>query len=512
MSEPAAAPAHTGMQRALDVVERVGNRVPHPVVIFVILTGAVIVLSHLLYLVGATVSYQRIDPVTLELQDLTTEARSLLTVDGIRFMFTGVVANFMGFNAVGVIIVAMVGVGVAESAGLVKALIRKLVIVAPARALTYILVFVGIVSSVAADAGYLVLIPLAAAAFISVGRHPLAGLGAAFAAVASAFMVNVLIVPVDGILTEITNDAIALVDPTVTIDLTANLWFSVGSVVMLTVLIALVTERMVEPRLGPYRGDYVLEDEPGLAPNEYRGLWFAFFALLGVLAFILLLSLPSGAPLRHPETGALIGNSPFMGSLIVSIALVFLACGIGYGLGAGTLRTSGEVVDAITKAIASLSGLILLLLVIAQFLAYFDYSNMATLAAVSLAYWLEGLNLSTIWLLLGFILAILVLDLIITGAIPKWAIFAPLFIPLLMRLGVEPEVVLAAYRVADSPMNAITPLNAYFAMIVVFAQRYQKDAGVGTVIALMLPYVVILSVVWTLFFAAWYLLGLPWGL
>ena len=180
---------------------------------------------------------------------------------------------------------------------------------------------------------------------------------------------------------------------------------------MLTVLIGLITGRMVEPRLGPYEGDYTLEDEPGLAPNEYRGLWFALFALIGVIASILLSSLPLGASLRHPETGALIGNSPFMGSLIVSIALVFLGCGIAYGLGAGTLRTSGEVVDAITKAIASLSGLILLLLVIARFLTHFDYANMATLAAVSLAYWLEDLNLSTIWLLPGFILVILLLGL-----------------------------------------------------------------------------------------------------
>lgn len=507
-----AQPPKTSMQKLLDVVERVGNRVPHPVLIFVILIAIVIVFSAILGGLGARVSFQQVNIETDEVESMTVAARSLLTVEGIRFMFTGVVQNFMNFNAVGVIIVAMVGVGVAEEAGLVKALIRKLVVAAPRGALTYILVFVGIVSSIAADAGYLVLIPLAAAAFLSVGRHPLAGLAAAFAAVASAFLVNVLIVPVDGILTEITNDAIALVNPGITIDLAANLWFSIASVAMLTVLIALITERVIEPRLGAYGGDYRLEGGTDLSDDEGRGLRWSFFALLGVLAFLLALTLPPGAPLRHPETGAIIGNSPFMNSLIVSIALIFLTCGVAYGLGARTMKSTNDVIGAMEKAIRSLAGLILLLLVISQFIAYFNYSNMATLAAVSLAEVLTRANLAPVWLLVGFVVVVFLLDLIITAAIAKWAIFAPIFVPLLMQLGMTPEAVLAAYRVGDSPMNAITPLNAYFAMIVTFAIKYQKDAGVGTVIALMLPYVVVLSAVWTVFLVLWYLAGLPWGL
>lgn len=510
MSE-AAAPK-TAMQKMLDVVERVGNRVPHPVLIFVILIGIVIALSAILGAMGVSVSFQQVNYETDKIEPMTVTARSLLTVEGIRFMFTGVVQNFMNFNAVGVIIIAMVGVGVAEEAGLVKALIRKLVVVAPPKALTYILVFVGIVSSIAADAGYLVLIPLAAAAFLSVGRHPLAGLAAAFAAVASAFLVNVLIVPTDGILTEITNDAIALVNPNIKIDLAANLWFSIASVALLTVLIALITERVIEPRLGTYVGDYKLAGDTGLSDDEGRGLRWALWGMIGVFAFLALLTLPPGAPLRNPDTGAIIGNSPFMNSLIVSIALVFLVCGVAYGLGARTMKSTNDVIGAMQKAIASLSGLILLLLVISQFIAFFNYTNMATLAAVSLAEVLTRANLSAIWLLVGFVVVVFLLDLIITAAIAKWAIFAPIFVPLLMQLGMSPEAVLAAYRVGDSPMNSITPLNAYFAMIVTFAIKYQKDAGVGTVIALMLPYVIVLSVVWTAFLVGWYLLGLPWGL
>ena len=507
-----AEPSKTAMQKVLDAVERVGNRVPHPVMIFVYLIVIVIALSAVFGAMGVHVTYQAYNQATGDIETMRTAARSLLTADGIRFMFTGVVQNFMNFNAVGVIIVAMVGVGVAEEAGLVKALIRKLVVIAPPKALTYILVFVGIISSIAADAGYLVLIPLAAAAFISVGRHPLAGLAAAFAAVASAFLVNILIVPVDGILTEITNDAIRLVNPSRTIDLAANVWFSIGSVALLTILIAVITEKVVEPRLGPYTGDYVVPGDTGLSDDEQRGLRFALWGMIASFAFIGLLVLPPGAPLRHPETGAIIGNSPFMTSLIVSIALIFLVCGAAYGFGARTMKHTNDVIAAMQKAITGLAGLILLLLVISQFIAFFNYTNMATLAAVSMGRVLQGMNLDALWLLIGFVVAVFLIDLIITAAIAKWAIFAPIFVPLLMQLGVEPEAVLAAYRVGDSPMNSITPLNAYFAMIVTFAIKYQKEAGVGTVIALMLPYVIWISVIWTVFLAGWHLLGLPWGL
>ena len=282
--------------------------------------------------------------------------------------------------------------------------------------------------------------------------------------------------------------------------------------VLLTFVIAIVTERVIEPRLGPYAEAQPAGDSAEMSADESRGLRFAGFALLGVIVVFALLTAPSGAPLRNPQTGEIIGSSPFMDGLIVVIAAVFLATGAAYGLGAKTMKTSVDVINAMTKAIASLSGLIFLLLIISQFLAYFNFSNMATLVAVSLADILQNANLPALWLLVGFVFVVAILDLIMTGAIPKWAIFAPIFVPLLMRLNMAPEAVPAAYRVGDSPVNAISPLNAYFAMIVTFAQRYQKDAGVGTVIALMLPYVGVLFVVWTLMLAAWYLLGLPWGL
>ena len=242
------------MQKLLDGIERVGNKVPHPVVIFLGLTGLVVVLSHLLYMLGTSVTYDALNITTHQLEPTTVAVRSLLTGEGIRFILTSMIRNFMNFGPVGIILVAMVGVGLAEEAGLMKALIHKVVMVAPSRAITFILVFVGIVSSVATDAGYLVLVPLGAAAFYTLGRHPLAGLAAAYAGVAAVFAVNVLIAPLDGILTEITNDAIHLLNPTKSIEITANFYFSVASTIALAFVVTFVSEKIVEPRLGTYHG------------------------------------------------------------------------------------------------------------------------------------------------------------------------------------------------------------------------------------------------------------------
>jgi aminobenzoyl-glutamate transport protein len=514
IGEEEGVPATSFMQRMLEGVERVGNKIPHPVVIFVVLIGIVIVLSHILYLMGASVTYEVANPNTHSVEKTTTAAKSLLTAEGIRFMYSQVIPNFMSFNAVGIIIVAMLGVGVAEESGLIKALIRKLVAIASPKLFTYIVVFVGIISSIAADAGYLVLIPLAAAAYLSVGRNPLVGLAASFGAVASVFGANIFIKPLDGILTEITNDAIHIINPSLSIGLAANIWFSIASVILLTVVVSLITDKWIEPRLGKYTGEGGEQagGSPTISPEESKGLKYALWGAVAVLAFFALLTLPRGAPLRNPETGALIGDSPFMTGLIAFISVAFFVTGAAYGAGAGTLRGTPKIIKAMEKAVTGLGSLIFLLFVISQFLAIFTYSNMATLAAVKMGDFLENLGLGPIPLLIGFVIVVAILNLIITGAIPKWAIFAPVFVPLLMRLGIAPEAVLAGYRVGDSPGNALTPMMPYFALIVTFAMKYQKDAGVGTVVALMLPYIVVVQVLWLLLLVLWELFALPWGI
>lgn len=516
MSSSEKAERKSVIQRFLDAVERVGNKVPHPVVIFLNLIAIIILLSVLLSLFGVTAISSVINPETDEVEELVIPVRSLLDADGIRFLYESLIPNFMGFTAVGLMIGAMIGAGVAEESGLVSALIRKLVAVAPGWALAYILAFVGILSSVAADAGYLVLLPLAGVAFLTVGRNPLAGLALGFAAVAAAFTVNMAIKPLDAVLVEFTNDAAQLIDPNVQVGLASNIWFSFGSVLFLTVVIAVINNRLIEPRLGTYDPSRATPGHEtassGLTEEEGRGLRFALFGLIGLVAVFAVLTLPSWGPLRDPETGDLIGNSPFMNSLITLIILVFLVSGWAYGIGAGTLRTLSDVIKAMEKAVTGLGPTIFLFFVLSQFVAYFTYTNIGTVLALSLGEALQSANFGPLPLLLGFIIVVAVIDLLLTGAIAKWAIFAPIFVPLLMQLGVEPEAVLAAYRVGDSPVNAITPLNAYFALMVGFAQKYDRDAGVGTVVSLMLPYTAIIFVLWTIMFAIWQMVGLPWGL
>src|SRR5579884_246496 len=315
-------PATSFMQRLLEWVERVGNKVPHPAIIFAWLIVGLIVLSHIFYLTGASVTFDKVNPQTHAVEKATAHVQSLITADGIRFMYSNIVSNFMGFTAVGIFIVAMLGVGVAESSGLIKVLVNKLVQISSPRALTYILVFVGVLSSVASDVGYLVLIPLGAAAFLSVGRNPLVGLAASFSAVAGLFSVNIVVKPIDGVLTEITNDSIHMINPHLTLSLTANFWFSLASVVILTVVCGLITDKLVEPRLGRYEspkelGDALAADESAEVDpaDEARGLKWAAWGIIATFVVFGFLTLPHRAPLRNPETGTLIGYSPFLNHL-----------------------------------------------------------------------------------------------------------------------------------------------------------------------------------------------------
>jgi aminobenzoyl-glutamate transport protein len=540
---PAETPKHSFLERMLDGIERLGNKMPDPAILFLILCGAVIVLSQILFWFDVKATYEVVKPPPVPTEETyfggsveptdvgptepvppeayrtvteTTKVKGLLQGDGIRYLFTSFVSNFRNFSAVAIILVVMVGVGLAEAAGLIAALIRKLVGVSSKSTLTFIIVLLGVVSSIASDAGYLVLIPLGAAAFKSVGRNPLAGLAAAFAGVAAGFGVNFLITPLDGVLVEITNDTSGSSENH--IDLASNLYFGIASTIFVTIVLTFITAKLVENRLGAWdpadagEGPQEADDAPEVTPEqEKRGLKFALWATLAVLVGITLLTAIPGAPLRNPDTGKVIGDSPFMDSLIVIIMIVFYVAGYSYGRGAGTIKGSDDVLKTITKSWAGLAGLLFLFLLIAQFIAYFNYSKIAEVLAVKLGDVLEHMDIGKVWLLIGVIIVSMIVDLIIPQAIAKWALLAPIFVPLMLRLGVAPQTVLAAYRVGDSPFNVLTPLMAYFPLIVIFAKRYRKDAGIGTVVSLMLPYAIVLSVLWILFFVVWYLIGIPLG-
>lgn len=529
--------------RFLNSIERLGNRIPNPTIMFVYLIALIAVLSAFMSWANVKVTDTVMTPVpTEQLQHLndalggtlvpfdtatglavtlpdytvseqTFAVRNLLSADGLQVFFSSFVDNFAAFSVVAVVLVAMAGVGVAEHAGLMAALIRKIVKVAPRWSLAFILIFVGVVSSVASDAGYLILIPLSAAAFLSVGRHPLAGMAAAFAGVGAIFGVNILITPTDSMMTEITNEALGNIGAQ-PLSVTANFYFSIVCSVVLALVAVLVTVKIVEPRLGKYELADPLSnnaEEDVDAPAEARGLKFALWALVVVIIGVLAISLPPGAPLRDTETGDLIGATPFMASLIFIISLAFLVCGIFYGMGAKTMQGGDAVVGAIAKTFGSLGGLLIMFLMISQFIALFNWTNIPTVAAVEAAQLLERASIPAVLLLIAFILVIFLLDIILPGLVPKWAIFAPIFLPIFASLDVAPQTLLAAYRVGDSPMNVLTPLMVYMPFIVTIAQRYKKDAGIGTVIALMVPYTMWLLVAWIAIFAAWFLLGIPWG-
>ncbi|KXK22969.1 MAG: p-aminobenzoyl-glutamate transport protein [Chloroflexi bacterium OLB15] len=534
-----AAPAKQSlMQKILNGIERVGNKVPHPVLMFLYLMIGVIILSHILYLANVSVTEEIAVPLPVEvapnfyedsaypsegltltpsepqyeIQQTTIAARSLLTTEGIRFIFTSFLPNFAGFSVVAVVFVAMMGAGVAEEAGLMGALIRKLVAVSPRGMLSFIIIFVGVLSSVATDAGYLILVPLGAAAFLSVKKHPLLGLAAAYGGTGAIFAVNLLIAPLDAMLTEVTNEAIGLAGGQ-PITVLSNFFFSVASAIIISIIAALITDRIVAPRLGEYvpEGGVDTSEEAEVPAGEGRGLRFAGIATLAFAGLIVLLTAPEGAPLRHPVTGEILGATPFMDSLIFIITMLFLVAGVAYGIGAKTITSSNDVIKAVTKTFSSLAGLVFMLLMISQFIAYFNYSNMPSIIAVVLAEMLEQSGLGALPLMIGMILVIMLLDIIIPGSLPKWAIFAPIFVPLFIRLGVTPQTVLAAYRVGDSPMNVVTPLMVYLPFMITVAQRYQKDAGIGTIIALMLPYTLIIAVAWIILFIIWFVLNIPLG-
>ena len=547
----AALPAKRGaVQRLLDGIERAGNKVPHPAVMFVALCFLVIVVSFFLALANVQVTTEVVSPPPPAADDAnypyypggsivpdgvtpaeppgaddyvvhveTIEIKNLLDAEGIRFIFTSFVDNFNNFSAVGVIIIAMIGVGLAEEAGLIGALIRRIVKVAPRATLTFIIVLAGMISSVASDAGYLVLVPLGAVVFHSIGRNPIAGIAAAFAGVSAGFGVNFLITPVDGIVTEITNESIHLVDPARTISVTHNLYWGIGATIFVTIVITLITEFWVGRQLGRFDDSEmsgeaaaaVEELSPEAQAAEARGLRMALFGFLGVLAVVLLALLPPGAPLRNPETGALFSDSPFMDSLIVIIMLIFLVAGWAYGRGAGTITDTNGAIAAITKSLSGLGGLIFIFVLIAQFLAYFNYSNIAQVVAVQLSDVLERASIPVALLLVGLVVLVFVVDILLPGVIPKWSILAPIFIPLFLRLGVSPETVIAGYRVGDGPVNVVTPLMVYLAFVVLQVQRWRKSAGLGTVVAMMLPYTLVLIVTWTAFYILWYVIGIPWG-
>ena len=492
----------------LGTIEKVGNILPHPAIIFVILCAIIMIASHIMSKIGVSVTYQGIDVKTSEMKDMTVGVVSLLSPEGIRYMFTSAVNNFTSFAPLGTVLVALLGVGVAEGTGLIGAVLTKLVTSTPKRLVTVVVVFAGVMSSIASDAGYVVLIPLGAVIFLSFGRHPLAGLAAAFAGVSGGFSANLLPGPTDALLAGITTEATKVGGDLVAVGVTDNWYFLIASTIVITIIGTIVTEKIVEPRLGKYKGD-VTESLTSISENEKRGLKFAGIGLIVFLIGMALTLIPGGV-LRHPETGDIL-KSPFMDSIVIIISLAFFVPGVAYGIGAKKIKNDKDVVELMSKSMATMGGYIVLVFFAAQFVQYFTYTNLGTVIAVNGAEFLKGTGVTGVPLLLGFILVAAFINIFMGSASAKWAIMAPVFVPMFMSIGYSPALTQMAYRIGDSSTNIISPLMSYFALIVAFSEKYDKDTGAGTLISTMLPYSIALLIGWSILLIIWYVFNLPLG-
>ena len=492
----------------LDFVEKSGNKLPHPVTLFVIFSLLVIVISAIAEIRGVSVTYDKL--VDGELVPTTVNAISLLNADGIRRMFSEAVKNFTSFAPLGTVLVAMLGVGVAEGTGLIQAGLRKLVLSTPKRWITAVVVLAGVVSNIASDAGYVVLVPLGALVFLSFGRHPLAGLAAAFAGVSGGFSANLMVGPTDALLSGITEPAAQMIQGNYTVPATANFYFLFISTILITIVGTFVTEKIVEPRLGEYKGKAVASMDK-VTEAENKGLKWAGISILLFVIAILLMIIPQNGILRNPETGSILDKSAFIDGIVPIIALLFLIPGVIYGIASGTVKNDKDVVKAMDKAMASMGGYLVLAFVAAQFVNYFTWTNLGTILAVNGANFLSATGMTGITMIIGFILVTAFINLFIGSASAKWAIMAPIFVPMLMQIGYSPEFTQVAYRIGDSTTNIISPLMSYFAVIIAFAKKYDDDMGIGTLVSTMVPYSLFFLISWSLLLILWFFTGLPIG-
>ena len=510
----------------LSIVERLGNLLPHPVTLFAIFAAGIVLLSGLASWLDLSVEDIRPDTKGDEIR-----AVSLMSAEGLRRISMGLVTNFTGFAPLGTVLVALLGVGVAERSGLLSAAIRALVLAAPRRLLTPTIVLAAVLSNTASEMGYVVLIPLAAVIYHSVGRHPFVGLAAAFAGVSGGYSANLFIGTVDPLLAGITTEAAAIVggadyEPGGSKEVlaTANWYFMAVSTLMITVLGTLVTERLVAPWLGEYdesaAEDGALEaSQDGLQPldaREKRALRWAGITLAGLIAVLLALVLPEGGAFRAP--GAAVDATfvekirPALKSVVALIFVFFIVPAVVYGRIAGTMRTDRDVIDGMSKAMSSMGLYMVLVFFAAQFVAFFKWTNLGLILAISGANFIESANLSGPIIFLPFILMCCFVNLMLGSASAQWAITAPIFVPMLMLSNYTPEVIQAAYRIGDSTTNPITPMMSYFGLILAFATRYDRKLGIGTIVATMLPYSMAFLTGWIVLFYTWvFVFGLPVG-
>jgi aminobenzoyl-glutamate transport protein len=490
------------IDRFLNTIERIGNLLPHPATLFASFALLVVIISWAVSYMNLSVTH----PGTGEI----ISPFNLVSAKGLEMILTKMVTNFTGFAPLGTVLVALLGIGIAEGSGLIGTTLRLVVLSSPKKLLTFVIVFTGVISNTASEVGYVLLVPLAAVIFLSAGRHPLGGLAAAFAGVSGGYSANLLLGTIDPLLAGLSTEAARIIDPVYNVNPACNYYFMFVSTFLISILGTIVTERVVMPRLGNYVGDEKAEEIRKLTAAEKKGLLYAALASLGLTAFVLGGLLPADGYLRDAATGGIL-KSPFMSGIVAFIFLGAGLAGIAYGIGAKTIKNDADVMKGMSKSMETLGTYIVLVFFAAQFVAYFNWTNLGLIFAIKGANLLQALKLGPIPLMLSFILVAALINLVMGSASAKWAIMAPVFIPMFMLLGFSPEFTQVAYRIGDSVTNIISPMMSYFALIVAFIQRYDKKAGIGTVIATMLPYSFAFLIGWSILLIFWIIFQLPVG-
>mgnify|MGYP002638420167 CR=1 FL=1 len=485
-------------------IEKFGNSLPHPVYIFVILTAVVFIVS------GLCANVEFPHPNTGEMQHIT----NLLSKDGLLWLLGSMTDNFVKFSPLGVTLISMLGIGIAEETGLIRTAIKAGISGAPKYLVTAVVLFVGIMGSLAGSATFVIIPPLGAMVFKALKRHPIAGLAAGFAGVAAGLSANLMVTQTDILISGISEEAARIYDPSYSVGPTVNWYFMAASTVLLTVVGTFVVDRIIEPRLGVYEGMAGEEPEEehdlsGITADEKSGLKWAGIGILIFVAVMAVTIVPGNGLLRG-ENGSVI-NSPFMSGMVPILTVFFLAAGLGYGIRTKAIKNSGDVVSMWNKSMAGLSGFIVLCFFAGQFVKAFSQSNLGLYLSVKGSEFLSNSNLTGVPLIVGFVLITMVINLLIGSASAKWALMAPIFIPMFMKLGYTPAFTQTAFRIADSVTNAISPLEPFMPFIIMTAMKYDKKAGLGTVIATMLPLVVSFGISWILLLLLWYGLQLPLG-
>jgi aminobenzoyl-glutamate transport protein len=501
------APRVSRMERILGAVERAGNKLPDPAMLFVLLLVIVWLLSWAL----SGIQFDVVDPRSGDGLRIINQ----LSGTAITTFFSVMVTNFVQFHPVGVVLVAMLGIGVAEYTGFINSGLRAMMAVTARWLLTPMVILVGIISHTAVDAGYVLVIPLGGIIFYAAGRHPLAGIAAAFAGVSGGFSANFVPSALDPMLQGISQAGAQILDPNVVLNPLNNYFFTTASSLLIIALGWYLTDRVVEPRLKDTEVDGDLQDMPtmeALEPNEQRGLRWALVAMLVGILVLIVSAIPSGSAWRGPDGELTSGAAPLMRSIVPLIFLLFLLPGVVYGIAAGTIKTSRDIVAGMAKAMTGMGYYLVIMFFIAQFIYAFGQSNLGVLLALEGAALLKAMAMPASITIVGIILLTGLVNLFVGSASAKWALLAPIFLPMLMQLGISPDLAQAAYRIGDSSTNIITPLMPYFPLVVVFCQRYVKNTGIGTVTAMMLPYSVAFLFFWTIFLLLYWAAGIPLGL